>query len=448
MRRTTIALLLAASALLAPAAGAADDFYVSRLQEGRVAFQTGRTAEAADLLRIACFGLMDNPPLYSEGIVWLGLAQERQGRTADVDATLRRFLEAEKRFGGYNRIVLPADVRKEFDGVLVRRLPQEVLLSLPSLVRLVETEEQKLAKMPPAERARALAAKAKTEPGNVKWPLEQARLALGLGQARDAVRFAGQALALDPASVEALQLRARALTARRDYPAALADLAALPPGTVDSDPALRADLFVGLAAGRRWDEARAAARGLPEEQLARADVTAALGKMPREEVAAVPEAPAGAAAPGAAGAGTPAVAAVPAGPVAPVAPVAPGSAPAAPQGPTVEEVRATVRELLAAGKAEAARNVAAGAVAARPDDRDLRRLHLEAACMAKDWKQVAAEAQALVPFRAGEEPSMFYAAVGFYETGRKDEARPLMERARPAIAATPFVNYYAERILR
>lgn len=426
MRKALVSIFLAAAALLAPAAGAADDFYVSRLQEGRVALQTGRTAEAADLLRIACFGLLDNPPLLSEGIVWLGLAQERQGRTADVDATLRRFLEAEKRFGGYDRIVLPADARKEFDGILSRRLPQEVLLSMPSLVRLVETEEQKLARMPPAERARALAAKAKAEPENARWPLEQARLALGQGQAKDAVRFAGQAVALDPSSVEALQLRARALTARRNYPEALADLAALPPGTVDSDPALRADLFVGLAAGKRWDEAREAARGLPEEQLARADVTAALGKMPREEAAepATPEAAAEA----------PAAAAAPAAPVAPL--------------PTVEEVRASVRELLAAGNAPAARNVAAGAVAARPDDRDLRRLLLEAACMAKDWKLVAAEAKLLEPFRAGEEPSMFYAAVGYFETGRKDEAKPLMERARPGIAATPFVNYYAERILR
>lgn len=426
MKKALVSIFLAAAALLAPAAGAADDFYVSRLQEGRVALQTGRTAEAADLLRIACFGLLDNPPLLSEGIVWLGLAQERQGRTADVDATLRRFLEAEKRFGGYDRIVLPADARKEFDGILSRRLPQEVLLSMPSLVRLVETEEQKLARMPPAERARALAAKAKAEPANARWPLEQGRLALGQGQAKDAVRFAGQAVALDPSSVEALQLRARALTARRNYPEALADLAALPPGTVDSDPALRADLFVGLAAGKRWDEAREAARGLPEEQLARADVTAALGKMPREKAAepATPEAAAEA----------PAAAAAPAAPVAPL--------------PTVEEVRASVRELLAAGNAPAARNVAAGAVAARPDDRDLRRLLVEAACMAKDWKLVAAEAKLLEPFRAGEEPSMFYAAVGYFETGRKEEAKPLMERARPGIAATPFVNYYAERILR
>ena len=84
----------------------------------------------------------------------------------------------------------------------------------------------------------------------------------------------------------------------------------------------------------------------------------------------------------------------------------------------------------------------------RRSNRDLRRLLLEAACMAKDWKRVAAEATLLEPFRTGEEPSMFYAAVGYFETGRKDEAKPLMERARPGIAATPFVNYYAERILR
>jgi hypothetical protein len=43
---------------------------------------------------------------------------------------------------------------------------------------------------------------------------------------------------------------------------------------------------------------------------------------------------------------------------------------------------------------------------------------------------------------------MFYAAVGLYETGRKAEAKPLLEKARPAIASTPFVNYYVERLLR
>ena len=68
--------------------------------------------------------------------------------------------------------------------------------------------------------------------------------------------------------------------------------------------------------------------------------------------------------------------------------------------------------------------------------------------MASDWPAVVAHARAMEPFRDGEEPSMFYAAVGLYETGKKDEARALMERARPRISATPFVNYYAERLLK
>lgn len=151
MKRAIAALIVVAAAA-GPGAGAGpvDDFYQARLQEGRIAFQTGRPAEAVDQLRVACFGLMDNPPLYSEAIVWLGLSQDRLGRVAEVDTTLRRFLEAEKRFGGYARIVLPAESRREFDGLLSRRLPPGVLLSTPGLSRLVETEEQRTSKRPPA----------------------------------------------------------------------------------------------------------------------------------------------------------------------------------------------------------------------------------------------------------------------------------------------------------
>lgn len=150
MKRTIAALIVVAAAGLGAAAAPVDDFYQARLQEGRIAFQTGRPAEAVDQLRVACFGLMDNPPLYSEAIVWLGLAQDRLGRVAEVDATLRRFLEAEKRFGGYARVVLPAESHMEFDGLLSRRLPPGVLLSTPALSRLVETEEQRISKRPPA----------------------------------------------------------------------------------------------------------------------------------------------------------------------------------------------------------------------------------------------------------------------------------------------------------
>ena len=279
MRRIVAALLLAVAAPLG-AAMPADDFYQARLQEGRLTLQTGRTAEAADLLRLAGFGLMDSPPLYTESLVFLGIAQERLGRGADVDATLRRFLEAEKRFGGYGRIALPEEARREFDALLLRRLPSAVLLSVPGLARLVETEEQKVAKLPPAEREPVLLAKAKAEPSNPAWPIGLSRLALEKGDARGAAKWAEAALAVDARNVAARKARARAFTARKEYAAALADLAALPQGAVEADPALKGDLVVCLAGTKRWAEARAAAKGLPAEQLARPDVSAALAQLP------------------------------------------------------------------------------------------------------------------------------------------------------------------------
>lgn len=252
MRKPIAALLLvAATAWPAGRAAAADDFYQMRLEEGRIAFQTGSGAEAVNLLRIACFGLMDQPKLLSEGLAWLALAQQKLDRGADVDATLRRFLEVEKRFGVWAKASLPADTRKELERTLLQRVPPEALRAVPSLAPLVE-------------------------PGGA--------------------------------------------------------------------------------------------------------------------------------------------------PVAP--PVVPPVAP-----PAVTVAPAT-------------------APAATPDDREARKARLEAACMTRDWKTVVSEAKALTPFRDGEEPSMFYAAVGLYETGDAAAARPLMERAKPRIAATPFVAYYMEKVLR
>lgn len=123
-------------AVLAPsAAHAADGFYAARLQDGRIAFQTRGATEAADLFRIACFGLMDQPELLSEGLVWLTLAQQKLGRGPEADATLRRFLDVEKRFGAYPKAAaaLPAEARKAFETILAARVPPEALRSLPTL---------------------------------------------------------------------------------------------------------------------------------------------------------------------------------------------------------------------------------------------------------------------------------------------------------------------------
>jgi uncharacterized membrane-anchored protein len=103
--------------------------------------------------------------------------------------------------------------------------------------------------------------------------------------------------------------------------------------------------------------------------------------------------------------------------------------------------------MLKGGKAAEAKGLLAPLVKADPKNREVGKLLLEAALLTRDWKLCVAQAAALEPFADGEEPSMFYAAVGLYETGNLDGARTLLARARPGIASAPFVDYYSKKIL-
>jgi len=87
------------------------------------------------------------------------------------------------------------------------------------------------------------------------------------------------------------------------------------------------------------------------------------------------------------------------------------------------------------------------AVAADPKDRDLRKALLEAACLTKDWGTAVGQLEPLRPFRDGEEPWMFYAAVALHETGSNAEARALAEKALPRLSRSPFVDFYAKKIV-
>jgi tetratricopeptide (TPR) repeat protein len=87
------------------------------------------------------------------------------------------------------------------------------------------------------------------------------------------------------------------------------------------------------------------------------------------------------------------------------------------------------------------------AVAADPKDRGLRKALIEGASLTKDWGTAVAQLDLLRPFVDGEEPFMFYGAVALYESGRAVEARELAEKALPRLARSPFVDYYARRIV-
>ncbi|HEY2798051.1 MAG TPA: hypothetical protein VGK26_09195 [Thermoanaerobaculia bacterium] len=110
-----------------------DDFNYQRLQEGRMAFQQKRFGEAINQFRVAAFGSLDEPTVLTECLVRLALAQSAAGKTSDTDETLARFVDVEKRFGGFARASLDAETRVEFQALLKKRIAPATLASVPSL---------------------------------------------------------------------------------------------------------------------------------------------------------------------------------------------------------------------------------------------------------------------------------------------------------------------------
>jgi hypothetical protein len=131
-RRLSIAGFL----LLLAIAARADDFYDVRLRVGQEAYREKRYREAADNFRIAVFGMLDRPPVLSQALARLALAQEAAGRKEDADAALSKFLLVERQFGVYDSRSLEAPVGSEFHALLARRVPAETLRSMPRLAFL------------------------------------------------------------------------------------------------------------------------------------------------------------------------------------------------------------------------------------------------------------------------------------------------------------------------
>lgn len=135
---TSLGRTLAACAACLLVAGAAaparaDDFTNARMAAGMEAYRSRRFPEASEQLRIACFGLLDQPVALSEALVWLAFAQEGAGARTDVESTLARFLDVERRFGVYAKNRLDAATRAEFEKLLRARVAPDAVAAVPSL---------------------------------------------------------------------------------------------------------------------------------------------------------------------------------------------------------------------------------------------------------------------------------------------------------------------------
>jgi tetratricopeptide (TPR) repeat protein len=415
MVRLLCCLLFAASfAFVGTAARAqVESFYEQQLRAGKSDFQANRIPQAADEFRIAAFGFLDRPPLLCEALVRLAVVQNALGQETALARTLERFIEAEHRFSVYGAVRIEPQIRSKFEEIVVRNVPRATLVTLPAVARLANYEIDKLSSLPAPERISAYRAGAQREPNNPEWPLALAREASARGAQEDVIRWGQRVLQLDPRDRAARALVAQAYVARKDCREALPILSGLESSELQEHPDLYADQAVCFAEAGRWSDAQAALAKMPESLKNRPDVSKAAGLV-AARVGSNPS-------------------------MTPSKPAPPSGKP----GDVLDITRRLVRD----GKYTDAFGRLKAAAESDPGNRQLRLALLEAAVLTKDWRTAALQVGAVTPLSSGEELYMFYASVALFETGRKEEARPLMERARPRIVSSPMVDYYLQAVL-
>jgi tetratricopeptide (TPR) repeat protein len=448
--RALVRHLLASVAVAAAVTATCADPYNERLlAEGTAALQSGQPRQAIELLRRACFGLLDSPPRLAGCLAQLAVAQREAEDAAGLRETIERLAAIEDRFGALTAAGLDPELERDLESAVREALPEAALADMPAFAHLVPSQVERLAALQPRERRRELEGLAAAEPSEPQWQIMLAELELEQGEARRARRRL-EAAALAAPDDAAIQRRLGLLAADegRWQDAASHLQAAEAPGDVDS---ARARLAALLALGE-VDEAAAVAGALPGDLAADPNVAAlakravALAADPPREPAAPAEQPPMAES-SAAGHLDPPAEVVPEAAAAP----GPAEAPAAAEASAAGGARAAslerVRELLHSGRVREAALLAFDSANAAPEDVEAQLLAAEAAYCAALFNE------ALAYFgRAGGAPDgrvdlQFYEAVTLYETGNPEAASGVLRGCLPKLRRTPFVDSYVVKIL-
>ncbi len=194
-------LIVLALLTAAAAADAAEPFYSNLRREGTLAYDRGDYPRAVQLLRLACFGLLEEPVVLGGCLVRLAVAQAALGDAEAFTATFRRIVEIEHRFGAYSQATVTPGLRQAFEESLERWVSYEELQNIAAFrgvaqrlvapaARAPEVEEsaEPVEEMP-AETAAAPAELPAEPPAEALAELEEARQLLRAGEfSRDEVK--------------------------------------------------------------------------------------------------------------------------------------------------------------------------------------------------------------------------------------------------------------------
>lgn len=119
-------------AAAAPADAAVDPFYQTLLRDGQQAYERKDFAAAARALRLACFGMLEEPATLADCLARLALAQDAAGDLEGFRESFRRLAEVEERFKGYSQGEIAPELRAALETRLAARIPAATLAGLPA----------------------------------------------------------------------------------------------------------------------------------------------------------------------------------------------------------------------------------------------------------------------------------------------------------------------------
>ncbi len=431
-------------------ADAADPFYERLLQDGVHAYSQGDYAAAVHHLRLACFGLLDEPATLAGCLTHLALAQAATGDAQSFATTFRRILEIEQRFEAFSKLAPGAELRRELERHLELWISYEVLRSAPVFSTVARRKlEARILALPPPERRGELTRRLEAEPDDPTWLLWSAELDL-VSDPEAALATVENALAGGLETASARCLRGRALIALGRCEPALAELASCEADPSLAEPRLRCRIqledwdgaeseLAALPAGEQQRSpfrrlAREVRQGRKQEQAARQEESpqeaAEVQETGLEETPAATEAAAEAEAVGQAREE--------------VRATAPPETP-----PEVRrEIEAARGELRSGSRRQLEtafgrlRDVADG----HPRLAEPQYLAGEMAYRLARWDEAVTYFQRGSELASGRPEQLFYYSVALYETGAAAAAADTLERCLPQLQKTDFVLSYAAKI--
>jgi thioredoxin-like negative regulator of GroEL len=261
----TLALLTGGTVLGAvPTLREVHPFYERLMREGTDAYRRGDLPAAKRSLRLAVFGLLDEPEMLAEGLTWLALSQAKTGAEEEFRETVLRVLELEVRFKAYRAAEIAPEMRREFENLVTQRMPRSTLEASPIFTEIADRQAaERLQSLSRRERRSELERLLESQPGNARWRLMLARAELEDGRNDAAIRNASILLDMIPGMSDGLLVRGLAFAREKRWDAAADDLTAS--NKARENPEAAKALLEALIELERWEPATNFLATLPVE---------------------------------------------------------------------------------------------------------------------------------------------------------------------------------------